>query len=281
MGGITTLEYTTRLSTLDERRTVIWKDLNALRLDPDQPFNSRIKQVGDVGLDYGGAVSFSRTNQKGIIMFVARAGVHLEKLRSPTNETYLRSASDLIASAFALRGPRRAAQLERKKGLDAALRRVRIKNQAMIRMDVSLRHLAEKPPPPLKQKQFFPLQIKDEMYGTSKTYMVKLWQRLAAMVKKSKGAGVAPSPPFTIRNSLYTFIGVSSIFLILTRMNSFIDDEYNMELCPFGALMTLQYSLTAAPASQPMNAVLGQAISLAIAIAIGIDSISGLDLWLR
>jgi CBS-domain-containing membrane protein len=62
-------------------------------------------------------------------------------------------------------------------------------------------------------------------------------------------------------------------------MNSFIDDEKNMELCPFGALMTLQYSLTAAPASQPMNAVLGQAISLAIAIGIG--SISGLDLWLR
>jgi hypothetical protein len=67
--------WNTRLSTLDERRTVIWKDLNALRLDPDQPFNSRIKQVGDVGLGYGGAVSFSRTNQKGIIIFVARAGV--------------------------------------------------------------------------------------------------------------------------------------------------------------------------------------------------------------
>jgi len=62
-------------------------------------------------------------------------------------------------------------------------------------------------------------------------------------------------------------------------MNSFIDDEYNMELGPFGALMTLQNSLTAAPAPQPMNAVLGQAISLAIAIGIG--SISGLDLWLR
>ena len=109
--------------------------------------------------------------------------------------------------------------------------------------------------------------------------MGRLWQRLVAMVKKTKGAGVAPSPPFTIRNSLYTFVGVFLTLLILTRMNSFIDDEYDMELGPFGALMTLQYSLTAAPASQPMNAILGQAISLAIAIGIG--SISGMDLWIR
>jgi len=62
-------------------------------------------------------------------------------------------------------------------------------------------------------------------------------------------------------------------------MNSYIDDKWDMELGPFGALMTLQYGLTAAPASQPPNAILGQAISLAIAI--GIASIDGLELWLR
>lgn len=43
--------------------------------------------------------------------------------------------------------------------------------------------------------------------------------------------------------------------------------------------MTLQYGLTAAPASQPTNAILGQTVSLAIAI--GIASIPSLDLWIR
>lgn len=43
--------------------------------------------------------------------------------------------------------------------------------------------------------------------------------------------------------------------------------------------MTLQYGLTAAPESQPPNIILGQVISLAIAIGVG--SIDGLDLWLR
>lgn len=38
---------------------------------------------------------------------------------------------------------------------------------------------------------------------------------------------------------------------------------------PFGALATLHYGLTAAPASQPRNAILGQIISLTIAMAVG------------
>lgn len=172
-----------------------------------------------------------------------------------------------------------AVQMERKKELDAALRRARIKIQALIRMGISLSTLANAPPPPPKPPAYMPLQIKDRVYGTSKSFASKLRLRLEAMIKKSKGAGVEPSPPFTIRNSLYTFLGVFCTLLILTRMNSFIDDEYDMELGPFGALMTLQYSLTAAPASQPANAFLGQAISLSIAI--GVASIDGLDLWLR
>lgn len=43
--------------------------------------------------------------------------------------------------------------------------------------------------------------------------------------------------------------------------------------------MTLQYGLTAAPASQPRNAIIGQALSLTIAHLIG--QISGLELWLK
>ena len=45
-------------------------------------------------------------------------------------------------------------------------------------------------------------------------------------------------------------------------------------LLSFKALMTLQYSLTAAPASQPRNALLGQTISLAIALGITYTSIT-------
>ena len=43
--------------------------------------------------------------------------------------------------------------------------------------------------------------------------------------------------------------------------------------------MTLQYGLTAAPASQPRNAIVGQTLSLFIAYGIG--SIEEMDLWLK
>jgi CBS-domain-containing membrane protein len=48
---------------------------------------------------------------------------------------------------------------------------------------------------------------------------------------------------------------------------------------PFGALMTLLYGLTAAPASQPRNAILGQSLSLTIAIGVG--RLTVLSLWMR
>jgi CBS-domain-containing membrane protein len=43
--------------------------------------------------------------------------------------------------------------------------------------------------------------------------------------------------------------------------------------------MTLQYGLTAAPASQPRNALVGQ--SLALLIAHGVGQADGLDPWLK
>eukprot|EP00957_Ditylum_brightwellii_P012292 929111-Ditylum_brightwellii.AAC.1 len=57
------------------------------------------------------------------------------------------------------------------------------------------------------------------------------------------------------QQSMWTLVGVFCGMLILSTMNelagSISDDEYFLLIGPFGALMTLQYGLTAAPASQP------------------------------
>jgi hypothetical protein len=49
--------------------------------------------------------------------------------------------------------------------------------------------------------------------------------------------------------------------------------EFGLVLGPFGALMTLVFSLTSAPASQPRNVVLGQLLSLFVAYGFGRTSI--------
>ena len=71
--------------------------------------------------------------------------------------------------------------------------------------------------------------------------------------------------------------------LILSRLDLFIQTESNKELSlvlpPLGALTTLQFSLTAAPASQPRNALFAQVFCVTIAILL--CYIPKLDPWLR
>jgi len=200
-----TLSTTGRVA--DKQQYVIWRDLYSLQRDPDQPYDSRLKRFGECGLGFAGGVYFKNSGQQGLVVFLARTGVDLDKLRSETNETYMRSASDLIGSAWALRGPRRAVEMERKRELNAAVRRARIKIQAMIGMGISLSTLTDKPVPQKKQPHNM-IELRDKVYNSGKSVASKLQYRLVVTAKKCKGAGVAPPPPFTIRSSLYTFLGV-------------------------------------------------------------------------
>jgi len=73
--------------------------------------------------------------------------------------------------------------------------------------------------------------------------------------------------------------------LILSTYNeysiSLSNGKYNLLIGPFGALMTLQYGLTAAPASQPRNVVLGQAVAGFIAMCFTYIPGNILNTWMR
>jgi CBS-domain-containing membrane protein len=69
----------------------------------------------------------------------------------------------------------------------------------------------------------------------------------------------------------YTILGCFVGLLILSIINEIAikmtDDELNLILGPFGALMTLQYVLPSAPASQPRNVILGQVLAGSISLS--------------
>lgn len=93
--------------------------------------------------------------------------------------------------------------------------------------------------------------------------------RMIMVATKWKGANNEPPPPFSNCEAIWTFVGCFLTLLMLLYFSDFITEQnpqYSLVLGPFGALMTLQYSLTSAPASQPRNVLLGQAISLSIAL---------------
>ena len=100
-----------------------------------------------------------------------------------------------------------------------------------------------------------------------KTLSIK--KRIIMAARKWKGANNDPPPPFSNVEALWTFAGCFLTILMLLYFSDFINEQnsqYSLVLGPFGALVTLQYSLTSAPASQPRNVILGQAISISIAL---------------
>ncbi|EJK72463.1 hypothetical protein THAOC_06006 [Thalassiosira oceanica] len=80
--------------------------------------------------------------------------------------------------------------------------------------------------------------------------------------------------------SVWVFAGAFLTLTLLSALSSALTDSigYGIVLGPFGALMTLQYGLTPAPASQPRNALYGQVTSLSIALVVNLFMPAG---WIR
>ena len=97
--------------------------------------------------------------------------------------------------------------------------------------------------------------------------------------------GIPPS--FTWTQTLWSFVGVLVTHTILSRLNSFIMMEtadttkLSLVLAPLGALTTLQYNLTPAPASQPRNAIFAQVMALTVANLVSYIPFSAKNAWFR
>lgn len=103
--------------------------------------------------------------------------------------------------------------------------------------------------------------------------------------KKVQGGSAGIPPAFSWRQCAWTFIGVIVTHTILSRINLLIKKEsggdLSLILAPLGALTTLQYNLTAAPASQPRNAVFGQVFAITVAILISYIPFTPENAWFR
>mmetsp|Transcript_14232 Transcript_14232/g.30904 ORF Transcript_14232/g.30904 Transcript_14232/m.30904 type:complete len:269 (+) Transcript_14232:1327-2133(+) len=101
--------------------------------------------------------------------------------------------------------------------------------------------------------------------------------------EKVKGGHASTPPPFNSVQCMWTFFGVFSTHVILSRLDHFIIShsagKFQLLLGPLGALTTLQYNLTAAPASQPRNAFFSQIFALATCYFL--HQIQDLDQWHR
>lgn len=97
--------------------------------------------------------------------------------------------------------------------------------------------------------------------------------------------GIPPS--FTWTQTIWSFFGVLATHSILSRLNYFIMTEtadtskLSLVLAPLGALTTLQYNLTPAPASQPRNAFFAQVFAITVAALISYIPFTAENAWFR
>ncbi|CAB9527620.1 HPP family [Seminavis robusta] len=100
---------------------------------------------------------------------------------------------------------------------------------------------------------------------------------------KCKGTDNRPPPPFTNEQAVFSFFGS---FVLLTlpagighSLVTSYGSNYLLLMPPFGAFICLQFGLTQAPAAQPRSCLLGQLLSVSIALIISVIPL--LPVWFK
>ena len=254
------------------RRRVAWREVGPLAADPDRPYAPRLKLLAEAGLGMAAGVRFEVGGVGGIALYLARTGADRRKLQSAANEACLASATDVIGALCAFRAPRLESVEMRKKERADTWRRARRNIRVTVALTGGLL------PCKFAQTPEGAEEAETEA-APGKTVRTLLKEKLLRYARKNVGGDNQPPPPFSTNEALFTFAACFLSLLVVMGIDASLQPMGGLILGPFGALVTLQYGLTAAPASQPRNVILGQALSLCIAL--GISAVPDLPLWFR
>ena len=113
--------------------------------------------------------------------------------------------------------------------------------------------------------------------------MEKGGQEDSPIVGQDEGGGRTAPPSSSWNQATLTTMGVLLTSLTVGAMNDAVSttfgSDYRMPLGPMGALLALQFGLTAAPAAQPRTIIVGQVVSILITLAFA--EISSVDAWIK
>ena len=229
-----------------------WRDLKSLVDDPYTAKGPRLSLLEKAGFHKATGITFKNEVCQGIVIYYIANGLDEETLHSLANTLYLEQSAQWIGSCASMVRTRRATVGH------------------VIKVGQSRRHLVK---PSTEEK------------SESKDQCSLVPRRVKKLTKKVRGGGMQIPPSPNIYHVMWTLFGSFFGLLVLSSLNQsfqyFSDDELFLILGPFGALVTLQYGLTAAPASQPRNAILGQALAGAVAMVFTYVPDSILPVWLR
>lgn len=239
---------------------VTWRDLKTLQIDPDTPKGKRLEAQINAGFGQAAGIPFESWDCKGIVLFFAAVDEDCGRLSSVENQVWMTRATELIGSILATRNARRAS---------VAFVQATRKQDSIGSERVNDANTIEEGRP----------------RGFCRTVETSCARRVITWAKKCAGGDAQIPPPMPFQQSLWTLLGVFCGLILLSAYNEQIsrlsNEEYFLLIGPFGALMTLQYGLTSAPASQPRNAILGQALAGAVSLSFTYIPEEILPTWIR
>lgn len=269
-------------------RRLLWRALKAITSDPLQPPYKRMGVLEEAGFGKATGIPFDILGHQGVVVYLARESASELMLNEQSNVEYLKFASQHIGTASAMTEPRREAEGAQEHRMSRTYRRVVAKIRTVqafvsLRRSVSSRSLRNfsQPGSPQSERQslrrnksvhdFVGSKLETTKQKLSEVgFQVELLvrQRIELVMEKSRGSNLKPPPPVPLLNAAWAFSGSFLTLLILFFLSSLLQTMTGEELvlAPFGALLTLQFSLTAAPASQPRNVIYGQMVSLSLAL---------------
>lgn len=273
---------------------LIWRDLHAITSDPFQPPYKRMRVLEEAGFGKATGVPFDVMGHRGVVIYMAREAASEALLNEGTNVDYLKFAAQHIGAASAMSRPRQKCSHTKKQRVARTYQRV-VKKMDCVCAFVSLRRslsssrslrdfAAIQKAPSLSTMRragsFHALHgiVVDvgEQIDTGRQKLTKwikgvgsvMKERVDSSLEKAQGSNLSPPPAAPLSNAVWTFVGTFLTLLLLFSFATMVQYETGdtMVLAPFGALLTLQFSLTAAPASQPRNVIYGQLTAIAIAL---------------
>ena len=282
-------------SSANLNHKLTWHDLREFTTNPFQMPSQRMMLLEKV---FGKAtgVPFNVLGRfKGVVVYYVRKSYDEVGVNSDANTAYMHFAAENIGSVAAMAETRLDAITRRKEKVDGAVRRFKL---AMRTMDAFQNLAVEEP---TNKDENFEDDDNDVDYkSSSKSILEKFKRRMTlagvelkrkarAKAKQLKEKSLNPpleAPPSTSWGiAATTTLSCFVAFLAILGMNQGIkhatDNDYSIILGPFGALITLQYALTAAPPSQPSNCLYGMITCLAVPFVVKtlLYELAGMPQW--
>ena len=255
-----------------QAQQIRWRDIKSLLEDPDTPKDTRFNAYMASGFGLAAGVPFQSFLSKGIVVYLARSTADMSQIDTVENRVFLDCSAHTIGAVIAGSHARRACLMRKQILRAAAFRKVQ---HGIDREHKSSRRRT-------LENQGSSISMISMTLGHWKKCTVR---RFRSWSHKCRGGDLQIPPPMTWDECFYTLLGCFVGLLVLSTMNELAldisDNDLSLLIGPFGALMTLLYGLSSAPASQPRNVILGQAVAGAISMSFTYIPESIMSTWMR